>query len=469
MSVFLNQEIEQTASDVSKYCDSLEKALYEQYKVAYCLTKSNNFYGGSADAYKNYIQQVSIYFINIFLNTVDEINQAMLNINQIIHTYESDGKGIVDQNTIEDTARKLSDKKQKFGTLMDEIWSIDSEATAYISVTSPSYESVDEDFGTVQKNLSKIQDDFIQMNNQALQKASALLDHVNKLISNIGTVNNDYHYAGNKRINFDKLKQITSEQWYQPENDKVLSKMLKIDPFSYQTGRVAVKEGQWAQGFSPDIYAYAGGSILSGSYDIKRENGTAALNASGALASGNFNIQYTDWARLSTAAYVLGGNINAKAGWSDKYKGFKVEGEGSVAKAVGSLKVGPDNFNGYLEGNAEFCSANGYAVAELQDKDDFDIGFSGEATVAKAEGLFGFSFLKAQTTQKVNGKKQETDLFGIHGSVETSGGGSIGAGISSKNIFDSSIIDVNATTIKINACLGIGGSVDLTIPTLLFG
>ncbi|WBY64040.1 T7SS effector LXG polymorphic toxin [Thermocaproicibacter melissae] len=470
MAVFLNEEIQRIADDATKYCKDLEEALYDQYKSAYCLVYSNNFYGGSADSYKEYIEKVSIYFINRFLNTVDEMGQVIGSIKDLIASYESDSKGIVDQKTVENVSKQLSAKMRSFSALADEIQSIDSEAASYISVISPSFEAVEGDFNKIQKNLSKVQNDFVLINSQAEKKASSLYDHIAKLASDVATVDNSYHYAGNDRINYDKLAQITSEKWYQPESNTVLNRLLTEDPFSYQAGHAARYENQWATGLNRDIYAYAGASFLSGNYESKHDDGVYEFNADGSVLSGNAYAQATDWARISAEASAVSGSVKAKAGWSDKYKGFRVEGEGAVAKAEGSLKVGTDDFNGYIKGDAEFCSANGYVTCEFKDKNNFSIGFNGEAAFAKAEASSGFSFLNLRETEKdKNGNKEEINLFRFHVSAKAEGGGSIGAGISSKNLYDSSFVDINAVTVQFNFAALLGFSINATIPVLSFG
>jgi len=464
MAVFVNKEIEQIVNDTSKYCESLKKALYEQFKVATCMTKSNNFRGGSADSYKQYIQDVSIYFIIIFLNVADEVSSTIQSINTIIRYYESDDKGIIGQDTVQAVSNKLNDKKRNFDLLMNDIQQINAKAAEFISLTRMSYDSVNNDFDTTKKNLEKVQNDFVDSDGRAFQQADKLMSRISELSTGISKIYNDYHNS-NHRIDYNKVAQISKQAWYKPEPNTTLLKMWLVDPFIYEAGQGAVWEDQWAAGFSPEIYATVGASFLSGQYDVKYQDNVFTANAKGAVASGNVNAQLTDWVKFSANGYVLGGSGSFKAGWSDKYKGIKAEAEAAAAKASGSFKVGNENFNGFIKGDAEVLGANGYAVAEYQDKNDFDVGLGGKASLADASASAGFSFFGA----KVNKTGEKTNLLGLNVGVKADAGVSAGARVTSKNVYDGSVVDVNVVSIKVDLSALVGASVDVSVPEVTFG
>lgn len=469
MSVFVNKEIDQTEKDVSKYCENLKKAFYEQYKVAYCMTKSNNFRGGSADSYKQYIEAVSVYFITIFLNLADEVHSTIKSIHGLIRAYESDDKGIVDQDTVQHVSDQLRDKKRDFNSLMNGIHAINGRAAEFISLTRLSDDTVNSEFDAVQTNLSNVQSGFSDADRRALQQAETLMSRITELSTSIGKVVNDYH-STNNRIDYQKVPQLSDETWYQPEKDTSLLKMWIADPFIYQTGQGAVWEDQWAAGLSPDVYAAVGAGLVSGQYDVKYEGGVFSANAKGSILRGNINAQLTDWVKLSANAYVLGGSGSFKAGWSDEYKGIKAEAEAAVAKASGSLKVGTDDFNGYIKGDADVLSASGYAVAEYEDKNNFDIGLGGDAAVAEASVSGGVSFFKVKTKTKLpDGTEEKTNLLGFKVGPKAIAGVSAGARVTSKNVYDGSVVDVNVVSIKVDLGALLGATVDVSIPEVTFG
>lgn len=72
-------------------------------------------------------------------------------------------------------------------------------------------------------------------------------------------------------------------------------------------GAVAISEDQWAAGLCSDVYAYAGYSILSSSYESGIENGTAFMKARAYVLNLNGYAQLTDYIKAQGEAKVVYG------------------------------------------------------------------------------------------------------------------------------------------------------------------
>ena len=66
-----------------------------------------------------------------------------------------------------------------------------------------------------------------------------------------------------------KFNNLKREPWYIEGRASVFQKKMEEDPFVYGAGSAAVWEGQYAIGFSNDVYAYAGADVLSANGEYK--------------------------------------------------------------------------------------------------------------------------------------------------------------------------------------------------------
>jgi hypothetical protein len=464
VAYFLNSYIEDLDNNISQYSKQLKSALYEQYKLAYCLVRSPNFSGGSADAYKKYIEQVSIYFINSMLNISDEMGNASKEIKKVLLEYEKDHMGAIDQDTLEYLTGVVNGKRNTFIDTMDRYESVHRRAAKHISPVIPSVNNVDNLFKKVVKNFSTINTDINKLDSRIKSQVEAVSVHASTLLSKIQSLQKTYIKM--EMIDLSAVDKISKESWYKPESGDILLEMWCADPFIYEVGQGAVWEEQWAVGLTPDVYAAAGAGLLTGEYEMKYMNGVFEVSAKGSVVNGYAEAQFTDFLKASAEAYLLGASGSAKVGWSDEYIGFKLEGEASVAKAKGKIILGTDEFNGYVKGEAKVLSADGFAAAEFEDKNNYDIGIGGSATLAEASGEIGLSFLKV----KSSGSGESKNLFGLSGKAKASAGVGAGVRLTSENVYDGSIVDINTVSVNVNLKAIIGVELSVTVPQIkLFG
>jgi hypothetical protein len=471
MNIFYNEELSARNQEVSVHCEAVKQALYEQYKLARCLTMSLNFRGEAADAYKNYISMVSIYLINKLLNIADEVNNVMQAITNNLGAYEQDAAGIIGFNAIDHVAGLLSGKKTSFEQIISQLKTVNAKASQYSPVKAISSANVLDGYRQTSRDFDGIKTDIDAINTQLAALVDTVSEHIMSVNSEIANIQNDYYTPGGE-IDYEAVGRLTTDPpaWYMPESGETLLRMWCDDPFLYSAEQGAVWEDAWAAGLTTDLYAMAGAAFLTGSYEIKLEDGVASLSGEGYALHGDAYAQVTDYLRGSAEAYLFGASGSAKIGWSDDYKGYKFEGSAAVAKATGSVKLGSDKFNGYIKGNASVLSADGYLVKEFEDAENWDFGVGGSASLAGASASAGFSFLEVKGSGKdENGEPEKVNLFGLSGGVSAAVGVDAGARVTSQTVIDSGVVKVNTVSVSLHAKALLGVNIDITFPTISFG
>lgn len=242
--------------------------------------------------------------------------------------------------------------------------------------------------------------------------------------------------------------------------------MLEEDPFEYTAGEVTLSEEQWAAGLCSDIYAYAGYSFLTASGEAGVEDGTAFAKGKAAVLNANGYAQFTDYLRAQANVNVLYAEGEAKAGWSEDYIGFKVEAEVGVIQADGSVIIGSDDINAFVKGEVKVLCADGKAAFEFEDDGEFAIGVDASATLASASVKGGTTILGYKNKDTATGETET--LLGFKVGAKATAGGSFAVWAESETAFEMEYMNINATTVKIDAAALLGLDLSITVPTPYF-
>ena len=225
---------------------------------------------------------------------------------------------------------------------------------------------------------------------------------------------------------------------------------------------------QYKNADSADVYVYAGYSILSASGEAGVEDGTAFAKARASVLNLNGYAQLTDYVKAQGEAKICYVEGDVKAGASDRYFGAHVNAEAGVIKVNGSVVIGSDDFNGYIKGDAKVLVADGKAAFEFEEDGKYAIGVDAGATLASASAEGGFSFLSYKVYDGSATGSEKDDLFKLSASASLEGGGSFAVYSESKTAIETDLVNVNATSLKIECSFLVGGCIQVTVPTLYF-
>lgn len=452
--------------NISNVNSDFQEVLYGIYKKVYILASSINYRGGSADACKEYLTNVTINIINGYLNVLEEFTVALGEVKENVFQYETDGKGIVSSTILEQVSSDVSSTyKTNFSTLMADVNDTLAKAANYIGLTSISEGDVTNQYASLENTITSINDDLVSLDTSISNKLDTVLSHITNLEKMIDSMEKTVDAKGN--IDYQKVSAIKQGSDFYVESDQTLTAIIKEDPFSYYADGGSLAEKQWAAGAAQDLYVYGGVSAVTGSYSYKNDGGKHEASASGSLLEGNVGVQATEYLNVNGTATVGHGEGKAKYGWSDSYKGVSLEGDISAAKASGKVVLGTEDFNGYIKGDATALGASGYVKAEVESATDFAFGFKGKASAASAKGTIGLSFLEVPTEDE-NDPTKTTNLFGF----SASGKAGVSAGgeflVESQKVIDTDFVDVNTFTLDVGIEALLGVEFTLTIPYITF-
>lgn len=462
MPRLVNDELTQMLSDIKKAEQTASDALYSQFKAMTKIVGTDSFEGSGADAYKQYVSNVDINYLNSFLNLIKETTTAITEIKDSFTSFESDSSGIVGSGTLGDTKDVLTTKKSAFADLITDIETVNSQAEEYIAVKKINSSDVESDYDNIVKSVETIKRDLSTTNDTALSKADSLHQRIQELKNCVDKISTGYHSNG--RIDYKKAKQIPKEKWYTVEEPVALAEVSLNDPYAYEIFGDVGAQSQWAVGLNSDIYlsVYA----KAHEYKLRMEKGDFYRGVDGEYTGASLGVygQVTDFAKGKGNVSLINTSFKGRVGLNKDYKGASLKGDISLAKADGSLVLGTDNFNGYVEGNAELLSASGHAEFEFEN-DRFAIGLGGKASGANVSYAGGVSFLEYD---KGDGRG---NLFGIQGGPKLDAGVSANFSLSGEKAMSFGPVDINAVNLKLGGSLGLGFDLDLTlpIPTLNFG
>ncbi len=452
MAVFSNQELSAYCKRVDDYAKQLQKDLYAQYKLAYSMVQSPNFRGQAANAYKEYIDKAAIYFLNRILDLSRDLQNLCQDFKKAFLQVEPDAEGVVSDAVLALVSREMTDKRRDFDALINNVYNIHARAGHLVSLqVDPS--GVTTDYVSADKHFSELAQKTVDTDRDMSAQVSAFCQAIETLRKSM-TEALTLCYDG-IRLNAFNVKTIDKQDWYKPSNGDVLLEQWSDDPFVYSYKQGAVWEDQWAVGIDEEEYAMMGASVLSGNMFYSKEDGIYMVNIGGSVLSGELFAK-NDYISSRAAIDVLKGEVGAKFGWTDDYKGFDVFAEAVSAQLESSIVFG----KGYVEvdGAIKGPSANAFATWEFIDENNYTIGAGAEASVVNA-GI-GVGLVNVPTT-----RGGTTNLFGASFSVDAY---AVGASVreSSVNVVDTNVIDINVTTVDLGIDLGIGGSLSVTLPTI---
>ena len=447
------------------YETTVQETLYSHYKTAYKISVSNHFRGDAADSFKNYITNGTINIISGFLDISSDMSMIIQLCAEAFYQYEMNHNGCVEEGTLDYINQVLNSKEETFEGARNELNTVLQLASKYISTKGLSLGSVNSGYTNARNTVKKVREDMYAVDDETLKSADELLTRIKELRTLIEKTM-AFCYNDDGKINADNLNKIQSQDWFQTAGNITLYLLLQEDPFEYVAGEVTVAEDQWAAGLCSDVYAYAGYSFLTASGEAGVEDGTAFAKGKAAVLKANGYAQFTDYLSAQANVNVLYAEGEAKAGWSDKYKGFKVEAEVGVIQADGSVVIGSDDLNAFIKGEVKVLCADGKAVFEFEDDGEFAIGVDASATLASASIKGGTTIFSYKNKDSATG---ETDtLLGFKVGAKADAGGSFALWAESETAIEMEYMNINATTVKIDAALLLGIDLSVTVPTPYF-
>lgn len=450
---------------INEYQKTVEDALYKQYKNAYKITKSNYFKGDAADAVKSYMTDGAVNILAGMMDVSAEMTTIVQLMSELFIQYESTHTGRVEENALDYIKEELKLKESIYDSSKTELNSAINVASKYISITPLNMECVNTEYTNINNKLKDIRTNLESFDSAALESANELYERILAAKTYISNMM-DYCYNEDGNLIPDNINKVRKQDWYNKSTNVQLYLKLQEDPFEYSAGEVTVAEDQWAIGLCSDVYAYAGYSFLSASYEAGLEDGTAFIKAKALVAEANGYAQFTDYLHAEGEARFGSAEGEAKVGFSDDYVGFKVDLKVGLVDVNGSVLIGSDDLNAYVKGSAKVLCADGKAAFELPNEDgEFSMGFHAEGTVAKASAKAGFSMFK----YKDHSNDDNSDsLFKLKVEGGATAGAELSAFLESKKAIETEHCNINATSIDVAIGLGLDIDIELTIPTLYF-
>lgn len=447
------------------YEATVQDALYAHYKTAFKLSVSNSFRGDAADSFKNYITNGTINIISGLLDVSSDMTMIIQLLAESFYQYERNYNGRVEEGALDYINQTLNSKENTFESARSELNAVLQLAAQYISTKELSLGTVNSGYTETRNAVKKIREDLYAVDDEALKSADELMERIVELRTLVERMM-AYCYKDDGKINADHLNTIQFQDWFQTAGNVTLYLLLQEDPFEYAAGEVTLSEDQWAAGLCSDVYAYAGYSFLTASGEAGVEDGTAFAKGKAAVLKANGYAQFTDYLNASANVNILYAEGEAKVGWSDKYKGFKVEAEVGVIQADGSVVIGSDDINAFVKGEVKVLCADGKVAFEFEDDGEFAIGVDVSATLASASVKGGTTILGFKNKDTATGETET--LLGFKVGAKADAGGSFAVWAESETAIEMEYMNINATTLKIDASLLLGVDFSITIPTLYF-
>lgn len=470
-SLFLkNNAVISLYDSVKLYESTIQDTLYSQYKTAYKISVSNYFRGNAADSFKNYITNGTINIISGFLDISSDMTMIIQLFAAVFTQYEVNSEGCVDEGVLDYINQTLNSKENTFESARNELNTVLQMASKYIEIKELSLDSVNTGYTNVRDTVKKIREDMYEVDDEALKSAEELFFRIQQLKTLIQKTMS-FCYNDDGKINYEDLNTIQTQDWFQKSGNITLSLLLQEDPFEYDADESAVAEDQWARGLCSDVYAYAGYSFLTSSWESGTEDGISFSKGKAALLTANGYAQLTDYLNgsVNIDAMYMSGEI--KSGNTDEYYGFRMEGNIGAVKADSSIVIGSEEINAYVKGEAEALCADGKVAFEFEDDGEFAVGFKGSATAVDAGVSGGISILGYDETQydtKTGKKTYEDRLLGFDCKADFGLGVGAAFWAESKTAYETEFVNINATTINIKGKFLLGLELNVTVPTPYF-
>ena len=449
---------------VKAYEDTVLDAFYSQYKSTFKISKSNYFRGDAADAFKQYITEGEINILCEFMDVASDMTMISQLMAEAFYQYETNHSGKVAESVLDHIDSELATKSSTFDGAVSELDSAVTEAANYIDTTPLQYDQVTQAFSDTVQKVTTIRENLYTVDSESTTAVKELLERITALKTLIDNVVG-HCYSGDT-LDTSKIKTLSSQKWYGQCGNVTLMLLLEEDPFKYNAGGTTLSEDQWAAGLCSDVFAYAGYSFLSASYESGVEDGTAFAKGKAAVLKANGYAQFTDYLHAEANVKVAYAEGEAKIGFSDKYKGFKVKAEVGLIKADGSVVLGSDDLNAFIKGEAKVLCADGKVAFEFEEDGQYAIGVDASATLASASVKGGTTLIGYKNKDLATGETET--LLGFKVGAKADAGGSFALWAESKTAIETDIVNINATTLKVDAAALLGVDVSITIPTLHF-
>lgn len=446
---------------VKAYESTVQDAFYSEYKNTYKLSVSNYFRGEAADSFKNYLTNGAINIICGFLDISSDLTMIIQMFAEAFYQYENSHDGCVDEGVLDYINQTLSSKRNIFEGVKGELNAVVGLAAQYISTKNLQLGNVDLRYDDTKSSVLRIREGLYEVDDEALRAANDLYTRISDLKSLINNILG-FCYRSDGKLNTDNIPNLNSQDWFETSGNVTLYLLLEEDPFEYCAGEVTLAEDQWAAGLCSDIYAYAGYSFLTASGEAGVEDGTAFAKGKAAVLNANGYAQFTDYLSAQANVNILYAEGEAKAGWSDKYKGFKVEAEVGVIQADGSVVIGSDDLNAFVKGEVKVLCADGKVAFEFEDDGEFALGVDASATAASASVKGGTTILGFKNKDTATGETET--LLGFKVGAKADAGGSIAAWAESETAIETEYFNINAVTVKLDLALLVGVDMSVTFP-----
>lgn len=450
---------------VSGYETTVQDALYDQYKAAYKLTKTNHMRGQAADSFKSYFSQGTVNMISGLMDVAAEMTMFSQLLAEAFYQFESSSSGVVAETTLKQIKSDLQGYHNTFNGMDYELAQVLSQAGKYISTTNLSLHEVEDSYTDVNTKLDKITEDLYAVDDSALSSVNELMNRINELKNLVKSTMGHCYKDGNFMPG--NIASMTSQSWYAKQSNTTLAIMLQEDPFAYEAGAVTVSEDQWAKGLCSDVYAYAGYSFLGASGEAGVEDGSAFAKGAASVLALNGYAQLTNYIKAEGEAKVVYAEGDVKIGANENYFGAHISGEAGVISVNGKVLAGTDEFNGYLKGDAKVLCADGKAAFEFDNSSgEYAVGVDASATLASASGGVGVAAWDYDYDDGTATGKEKGSFFKAEAKVKANAGGSFAIYSESKTGIETEYVNINATSLKIDASALIGFEIDVTIPTI---
>lgn len=168
---------------VHTYEETVQDALYAQYKAAYKLIVTNYMRGDAADAFKTYLSQGTVNMIQGLLDVSSEMTMIIQLITEIFYQFDSASDAIINESQLDSIKSTLDTKKKIYDGMSGELSTVMCLASQYISTTDIGSSDVDDAYGDVKESIKQIQDNMYSADADALTSAKELLVRIQESMS----------------------------------------------------------------------------------------------------------------------------------------------------------------------------------------------------------------------------------------------------------------------------------------------
>ena len=450
-----NSKVSLIESKISSTYSEVENQLYQVYKALQILTQTNSFKGQGAEAVKSFMKSNSLNMTYLIVEAVKKLDDCVKQVKSGFLDFESEETGkIYDKKVDQDITEidKIANNTAGFVTKLKK-W--ENRANEFIAVENSRTDELAEAFNSIKQRLEDVKKDFAEKDKELCQIVGALTETFGGLNNSMSQVM-DHYVLPSGRYDDSKFGSLTKEEWYIQGKESVFEKKFKEDPFFYTAGNVAVAETQYAIGYANDLYAYAGGDLLSANGKMSVQDGELHAQGKARAAGGELHAKAGDLVNVSGTVDVLAVSTDNKLGKN----GIILSGDATVASAKADANIGLLNANA----NAYGPQASG-SVALYSSEEKTQIGFSGKASVGGANASANIGGLAV--TYEADGVEKSENLIGIGGGVSAKGGVDATLMYTSEKVKDiNDRISVYSNKIEIGATLGLGFSLDVSVPSV---